>query len=225
MMEKLGKEAILLNLNQDVMQMLNLAIESIYQSMEAFLGNDKEKARKVIVEDIRINELENKIEQEGLACLALYQPEAKDLRYVVGVLKMITDIERIGDLAANISQATLEINHHEDEIVKEDLQSLYRQTIEMVQLALDAFLTKDIIKAKSVLKVDDLIDEITNTIFKETMIKMCGQSQHIKHYIQNLLVSRHLERIGDHTTNIAEHTIFIYGGVNVKHIHAEDDYS
>jgi len=107
-------------------------------------------------------------------------------------------------------------------MIEENLRSIYRHTQEMFQLAVDAFTSKDIEKAKRVIKMDDLLDEMTHTIFKETLVKMCRESKQIQYFIQYLLVSRHLERIGDHTTNLAEHTIFIYGGLNIKHHHKID---
>lgn len=224
-MEKYGKEAVLVKLNHDVVHMLTKVIEVIHEATEAFFTNNKQVANYIIENDIEINQMENRIEMDGLSCLALYQPEAIDLRFVVGILKMITDIERIGDLAVNIAQATINMEHFEEEILLEDLHGLVRHTHEMLEKALNAFNAKDIEQAKSVLKMDDLLDGLTQTIFKESLIRMCGDPKQVKHYIQYLLISRHLERIGDHTTNIAEHTIFIYGGVNVKHFHAKDDYS
>jgi len=110
----------------------------------------------------------------------------------------------------------------EEEMIEENLRSIYRHTQEMFQLAVDAFTSKDIEKAKRVIKMDDLLDEMNHTIFKETLVKMCRESKQIQYFIQYLLVSRHLERIGDHTTNLAEHTIFIYGGLNIKHHHKID---
>lgn len=221
-MNKYGKEAILIRLNQDVLHMINTVNEALNEAMESFFINDKEKAAQVIHQDDAINEMENSIEYDGLACLALFQPEAIDLRFVVGVLKMITDIERIGDLAVNIAEATIKMESFEEEMIEENLRSIYRHTQEMFQLAVDAFTSKDIEKAKRVIKMDDLLDEMTHTIFKETLVKMCRESKQIQYFIQYLLVSRHLERIGDHTTNLAEHTIFIYGGLNIKHHHKID---
>lgn len=221
-MNKYGKEAILIRLNQDVLHMINTVNEALNEAMDSFFTNDKEKAVQVIQHDDAINEMENSIEYDGLACLALFQPEAIDLRFVVGVLKMITDIERIGDLAVNIGEATVKMESFEEEMIEENLRSIYRHTQEMFQLAVDAFTSKDIEKAKRVIKMDNLLDEMNHTIFKETLVKMCRESKQIQYFIQYLLVSRHLERIGDHTTNLAEDTIFIYGGLNIKHHHKID---
>lgn len=221
-MEKRSKEAVLMRINEDVVGMMNSVIEALNASMESFFTVDKDIAGKIIHDDQEINDLENRIEYDGLACLALFQPEAIDLRFVVGVLKMITDIERIGDLAVDIAQATIKMDSLQEEIIIENLRSIFRQSMEMLQMATDAFILKDIEKAKKVIKMDDLLDEMTQTLFKESLIKMCSEGSKIHYLIQYLLVSRHLERIGDHSTNIAEYSIFIYGGLNIKHHHKFD---
>lgn len=221
-MEKGSKETVLIKINEDVIRMMNLVIETLNTAMESFFKIDKTLAEKTIDDDQAINDLENKIEYDGLACLALFQPAAIDLRFVVGVLKMITDIERIGDLAVDIAQAAVKMDNMDEEIIIENLRNIYKHAMEMLQFATDAFILNDIEKAKKVIQMDDLLDEMAHTLFKESLIKMCSEGKKIHHLIQYLLVSRHLERVGDHSTNIAEYTIFIYGGLNVKHHHKID---
>jgi phosphate transport system protein len=223
----MNKDILITQLKENIYSMVSLANEAIDKSVIAFLNNDIDLANKIIQGDDLINQLETQIESKGLKCLALYQPEASDLRFVVGILRMVTDIERIGDLAVNIAESVKKteldpkIPPNLDAI--SDITYMTKITICMVQDAINSVVSGNNDLAKSVLKQDDQVDDINRQIFRELLISMMEEPKKISSLIQYLLVSRNLERIGDHGKNIAESAIFIVKGKNVKHHLIEED--
>jgi phosphate transport system protein len=213
-----GIEASLASLEEKILGMASLASTAIKNSINGLVSGREEILKRVIVDDKYINDLEIQIDSMGIECLARYQPEASDLRFVVSVLRIDTDIERIGDYAVNISKASLRlIDKPLLNIPLIDIPYLAETCLSMLENVISAFVTKDAILAKSVLAGDEKVDEICDQIFREVLTYMMENPKLISRCIQLILISRHLERIADHSTNIAESVIFMVEGKIVKH--------
>jgi phosphate transport system protein len=208
----------LADLSKEVLRMGSLTEESIYKSIEALKARSAEQARQVITDDKKIDEMELAIDEKCLDLLALHQPMAIDLRFITMTMKICTDLERIADLAVDIAQRCLEIADKPQLKPLIDIPKLATLAQSMVKDAIDAFVHKDVEMAKKVILRDPEADNLRNLV----------QSELIKDYIAKdastapravalLLVARHLERICDHTTNIAEDVIYMVEGKVVKH--------
>jgi phosphate transport system protein len=217
----MNKDILINQLKENILVMVSLVNEAIDQSISAFLDHNLEKADQIILDDDKINHIETNVESIGLKCLALYQPEASDLRYVIGILRMVTDIERIGDLAVNIAESVKKTDGSSsiptDMDAISDISYMAKTTISMIQDAITSAISGDQDLARSVIKKDTQVDQINRQIFRELLISMMEEPKKITSLIQYLLVSKNLERIGDHATNIAESAIFILEGKNIKH--------
>lgn len=200
------------DLNIKLIKMGAMVQEIIEMALKALTTQDLELARKVPIFDDKIDELELEIEMECMKLLALQQPMAKDLRVVGTIMKIITDLERMGDHAVNISKETLKIG--ETKLIKPliDIPRMAQLSEAMVRKSLDAFMKADIDLAFEVAKDDDAVDEIYERIYME-LIEMMIQNPTIISQATNLLfIGRYLERISDHATNIGERVIYMVTG-------------
>jgi phosphate transport system protein len=191
--------------------------ESVKRAVQSIEENDVELARRVIKDDEIIDQKEIDIEEECLKILALYQPVAIDLRFLVAVLKINSDLERIGDLAQNISKHTLRI--FEKPILKRpfNFQEIYRHVQSMLKKSLDSLVRLDADAAYEVLKEDDEVDRLHSQMAKEAVKKVEKESDKADTLIHYMHIARHLERIADHATNIAEDIIYLINGEIVRH--------
>ena len=205
-------------LKEDILKMGALAEEAIYKSVEALKNRDKELAERVIADDSNIDKLELAVDEKCIDLIARYQPVAGDLRFIATGMKINAELERIADIAVDIAQRTLALV---DKPLLKPLVDIPRLTAiaqNMVKMAIDAFVNGDIELAKKVLMSDPQADELRNVIQEELiedyMLKDCGSAPRA---VQLLLIARFLERICDHTTNIAEDVIYMVQAEVVKH--------
>jgi phosphate transport system protein len=193
--------------------------ESVKRSIRALDESDMELARQVIKNDRDIDRQEIDVEEECLKILALHQPVAVDLRYIVAVLKINNDLERIGDLAQNISQNVTRILEAPLNMRAQhfDLQGIYNNAREMLKNSLDAVVKQDADMAEKVLKADDEVDRLNREFAQEVIeeVKKNPEKAYVLH--QYINISRHLERIADHATNIAEDVIYLIKGDIIRH--------
>lgn len=205
------------NLKRDVLVMGGLAETAVVRAMQAFLGQDNDTARSVIENDSEINAMELRIEEEVLKILSLYGPTAKDLRFVVGVFKITNDLERVGDLAANIAERAEAREGREDEEGLAELGAMSERVREMLNRVLDAFVSQDRERAEEVLLMDDRVDELLRTTFGQQSELMGSGKGHFASALRILSVAKQLERMADHATNVAEDVIYMVSGDVVKH--------
>jgi len=206
------------SLNQDVLKMGAYAEEAIYLSIEALKNRDKEMAKKVIASDSNVDKLELTIDEKCIDLIARYQPMAKDLRFITTGMKINSELERIADIAVDISQRTLEIV--DKPLLKPlvDIPKLAAVAQNMVKMAIDSFVKGDIELAKKVLITDPEANQLRNSIHKELVEDfMVKDGSTAPRAVQLLLIARFLERICDHTTNIAEDVIYMVQAEVVKH--------
>jgi len=206
------------SLNQDVLKMGAYAEEAIYLSIEALKNRDKEMAKKVIASDSNVDNLELTVDEKCIDLIARYQPMAKDLRFITTGMKINSELERIADIAVDISQRTLEIV--DKPLLKPlvDIPKLAAVAQNMVKMAIDSFVKGDIELAKKVLLTDPEANELRNMIHKELVEDyMVKDGSTAPRAVQLLLIARFLERICDHTTNIAEDVIYMVQAEVVKH--------
>src|SRR5690242_188819 len=193
---------------------------AIQRSIAAVLQKDSNAAAEVLRNEARINQIEIEIDEYAVKLLALQQPMAIDLRFIVAALKINTDLERMGDLAVNISERAQSLM--EQPVIKPmiDMQHIAGLVESMVRKSLDAFVTRDSELARSVLASDDAVDNLRTANYHELVSFMEKDPHNIKAALDLLAISRNLERIADHSTNIAEDVLFLVKGVDVRH-HAE----
>ena len=189
--------------------MIEKAIET---AAKALISQDSELAKTVIEGDEQVDRQERIIENLCLKLLLQQQPVAKDLRLISSALKMITDMERIGDQAADISELTIMLSEAKYIKKLEHIQQMAKETMVMLVESIDAFVNKDMLKAQSVIDADDKVDELFAEVKKE-LIKMIHEDINCGEQASDLLmIAKYFERIGDHTTNIAEWVIFSITG-------------
>ncbi len=194
-----------------------LAEERLRMAVRALVERDDDTLAEVIAGDARINDLQMEIDGRCFTSLALYQPVAIDLRTIVSALKINADLERVGDLAVNIGEAAQRYLQHPPVKPLIDLPRMGELALKMLREALDAFVLRDVALAQGVLRQDDWLDALKDQIFRELLTFMLGNPRTIEPSVDLILISRHLERVGDHATNIAEDVIFIVEARDVRH--------
>ncbi|MCB0338176.1 MAG: phosphate signaling complex protein PhoU [Bdellovibrionales bacterium] len=204
-------------LKQMILALSALVEESVHRAVRSVRDNDVELARMVIDGDSEIDSAEVDVEEECLKALALYQPVTIDLRFIVAVLKMNNDLERIGDLSANIAGRALSLAKHPPLEPPFDLESMSEKTQKMLRDALQSLVTMDSNLANSVRTADSAVDEIHRATYKRVQEEVKRTPQHATQLITYLSVARHLERIADQATNIAEDVIYMIDGAIVRH--------
>ena len=204
-------------LKERLLAMGGLAEERVRESVRALMDRDAELLDAVLAGDEPINELHIDVDDRCFKLLALHQPMAADLRIIVAAVKINTDLERVGDLAVNIAEAGKRYLQHAPVKPLIDIPRMGELAQRMLRDALDAFVRRDLALAEAVLKADDEVDALKTQIFRELLTYMLQDPATIEPSLDLILISRHLERIGDHATNVAEDVIFILSAKDVRH--------
>jgi phosphate transport system protein len=208
-------------LKNRLLEMGGLAEEHVRVAVKGLVDRDPDLVDRVLLGDEPINKLHIEVDNRCFTLLALFQPMAADLRTIVAAVKINTDLERVGDLAVNIAEAARRYAMHPPVKKLIDIPRMATIAQTMLRDALDAFVRRDVELAQHVLNEDDRLDSLKTQIFRELLTYMLQDPATIEPALDLILVSRHLERIGDHATNIAEDVIFIVSARDVRH-HAGD---
>ena len=200
-----------------LLEMGGLAEERVSASVQSLVSRDIAAIERVLYGDEPINALHVEIDNRCFKLLALHQPMATDLRAIVSAVKINTDLERVGDLAVNIAEAAKRYATHPPVKKLIDIPQMGDIAQEMLHDALDAFVRRDTVLAQAVLNEDDRLDGLKTQIFRELLDYMLKDPTTVEPALDLILVSRHLERIGDHATNIAEDVIFMVSALDVRH--------
>ncbi len=209
------------NLKKDILRLGTLAEQAVREATRAMENRDEEVAQRVIENDITLDEMEVQVEESCLKILALYQPVATDLRFIIAVLKINNDLERVGDLAVNVAERAAFLATQPPVNISFDFEKMAGKAQEMLKRSLDALVGFNAQSAHEVCASDDEIDAMNRQVYliiEEAIGAHPGQTESLIH---TLSVSRHLERIADHATNIAEDVIYMIDGSIVRH-KAED---
>jgi phosphate transport system protein len=204
-------------LKQTLLAMGALVEDQIRRVMRALTERDDAQAQDVIERDQQVNAYDVEIDEKCVELLALYQPTAGDLRFITTAMKIVTDLERIGDQAVNIAQRTLELNQEPQLKPYIDLPRMAEKSQRMVKESLDAFVARDTELARVVCAKDSEVDALKEQIFRELLTFMMADPKTIPRAIRLILVSRFLERVADHATNIAEMVIYMVESKMVRH--------
>ena len=206
-------------LKKDVVSLCALAEEQVQMAVRALLNRDEEMARRVERRDMEIDQREVEIEEECLKTLALHQPVAGDLRFIVSALKINNDLERIGDMAANIARKAVTLATLPPLDIPFDLQGMADKTQTMLRDSLDAMVNSNPELAGSVCARDDEVDRMKHEIRAKAEAMIRQDPRHLTAMLNLLAVSRNLERIADHATNIAEDVVYLVEGRIIRHRH------
>jgi phosphate transport system protein len=191
--------------------------EMIASAMTSLTGRDPDLARKVIESDTLVDAAELEVDHLCLNLLALRQPAASDLRFITTALKIVTDLERIGDLAVNTAERSIELAQEPPLKPYIDIPRMSAAVSTMVAEALDAFVGMDPDKARKVLASDDAVDQLNVQLFRELLTYMIEEPKNVSRALRITFIAKYLERIGDHATNIAQMVIFMCEGRDVRH--------
>jgi len=200
-----------------LLEMGGLAEERVRAAMQGLVGRDAGVIDTVLRGDEPVNQLHIDIDDRCFRLLALYQPMATDLRAIVAAVKINTDLERVGDLAVNIAEASKRYISHPPVKKLIDIPQMAEIAQTMLRDSLDAYVRRDTALAQHVLNEDDKLDSLKTEVFRELLSYMLKDPATVEPALDLILVSRHLERIGDHATNIAEDVIFMVSAVDVRH--------
>ncbi len=204
-------------LQRSILQMAGSVEAAIYQAMKALQTRDRDLADLVIKGDAEIDRFENEVQDECLKILALHQPVAKDLRRISSVLLISTDLERMGDLAVGIAERALHLARPPHLAIPDRIPAMALRATTMVRRSLDAFVNQDSSAARAVIRMDDEVDRDNSAVIADLIADMKANPDHIDAGMSLFSAVRHLERIADHATNIAEDVIYLVQGAVVRH--------
>jgi phosphate transport system protein len=210
-------EEELTRLKEKILKMGALVEAQISASIKALVERDTALARQTIQNDHQVNAMDVEIDEECIRLLALYQPAARDLRFITTAMKITTDLERMSDLSEDICERAIELA--EEPLLKPyiDIPRMAEATQKMVRETLDAFVNKDAELARKVCSEDQFIDDLTHQIFRELLSFMVEDRTTITRAIRISFVAKYIERIGDHATNIAEMVVYLVEGKIIRH--------
>jgi phosphate transport system protein len=208
----------LAGLKQQILRMGSLVEGQIRQALTALIDRDDDLATQVIENDRQVNTMDVAVDEACLELLALQQPAARHLRFITTAMKIYTELERMSDLAENICERAIEL--HEEPQLKPyiDIPLMAERAIKMVGEALDAFVRGDSALARKILDEDDYIDDLNEQIFRELLSFMMENPQTISRAIRLSFISKYIERIADHATNVAELVVYMVEGKIIRHM-------
>jgi phosphate transport system protein len=204
-------------LKQTLLAMGGICEDQIRRVMRALLERDDVLAQEVVERDSQVNAYDVEIDETCVNLLALHQPTAGDLRFITTAMKIVTDLERIGDQAVNIARRVIELNREPQLKPYIDLPRMAELAQAMVKESLDAFVARDTELARRVCAADAEVDALKEQLFRELLTFMMQDARTIARAIRLILVSRFLERVADHATNIAEMVVYMVEGKMVRH--------
>ena len=208
-------------LKNRLLNMGALVEERVHDATNALIERRLDTAQRIIASDQDVNDLQIEIDERCLRLLALQQPMASDLRLITAAMKINADLERIGDQAVNIAEQAVRILAHPPLKPTIDLPRMAEIAEKMTRESLDAFVRKDATLARAILARDDEVDQLKDHVFRVLLTYMMADPGTIERALGLILISRHLERIADHATNIAEDVIFVVEAKDVRHHHEE----
>ncbi|MDY0163651.1 phosphate signaling complex protein PhoU [Desulfobotulus sp.] len=204
-------------LKKTLLSLGTMVEDRVYMASAAIRSMDPELARKVVESDHEIDDMEVEVEEDCLKIIALYQPVAVDLRFLVCVIKINNDLERIADLAVNIGRRVMTMAEAGSCIPFYDYTEMAQKSGMMLKKSLDAFVNMDAVVANAVRAMDDEVDDMKNEVYDRVKRALRERPEDVGYLINMFLISRHLERIADHATNIAEEVIYVIEGQIVRH--------
>ena len=210
-------DPILEGLRHKLLHMGNAAEAILEKAVRALVDADARLAKEVQDDDLEIDRLDVEIDESVLRALALQAPVADDLRQVVAVKMVATDLERVGDLARNVAKSATRLSQQAAMDAPPRLQELAREARSLLRAALDAYASLDVRKAQAVLDADDQVDEDEERVVSDAIAQMGGTPNHNAVLVEFILVAKNLERVADHATNIAEGVVLAARGENLKH--------
>jgi phosphate transport system protein len=220
-MERHHFDSDLQTLKNRLLNMGALVEERVHLAIRALMERNPEGAEEIVRGDAEVNDLQIEIDDRCLKLLALQQPMASDLRLITAAMKINADLERIGDQAVNVAENAVKMLCAPPLKPILDLPRMAEMAESMTRDALDAFVERDVALARAVLARDDEVDQLKDTIFRVLLTHMMADPGTIERALSLILVSRNLERIADHATNIAEDVIFLVEARDVRHHHEE----
>ena len=211
------KEQDLEALKERVLKMGGFVEESIRKSVKALVERDRNLAIEVIDGDAIVNNFDVEIEEECIRFLAIWQPTGSNLRFITTAIKIITDLERMGDLAVDICERAIELNEEPPLKPYIDIPRMAEASQKMLKDSLDSFVAKDADLAMSVCAADDFVDNLNYQIFNELLVFMLKDPKNISRAVRLTYITKYLERIADHATNIAEMVVYMVKGKVIRH--------
>lgn len=215
------KEQDIEALKERVLKMGGFVEESIRKSVKALVERDRDLAIEVIDGDAIVNNFDVEIEEECIRFLAIWQPTGSNLRFITTAIKIITDLERMGDLAVDICERAVELNDEPPLKPYIDIPRMADASQKMLKDSLDAFVARDADLALSVCEADDFVDNLNQQIFNELLVYMLKDPKNISRAVRLTYITKYLERIGDHATNIAEMVVYMVKGKVIRHTACE----
>jgi phosphate transport system protein len=204
------------NLNKKILELSSKAEERVRRAADVIFSQDSAAIQSIIVSDYEIDEMEVEIEEDCLKILALHQPVASDLRFIITVIKINNEIERIADIAVNIAMRVETISKCKPLNINFDFSTMSERVIAMLRMSLDSLVHRDAAKAREVFLVDDEVDSLRNQVYKRVTSLIPEHPDHAKCLINTYLLARHLERIADRATNIAEEVVYLVEGTIIR---------
>jgi len=204
-------------LKEKILRMGAMVEEQIAHAIKSLVDRDSDLARQVIANDHKVNSMDVEVDEDCLRLIALHQPMARDLRFLTTAMKISTELERMSDLAENISERAVELNEEPQLKPYIDIPRMAERAQGMVKESLDAFVNRDSKLARKVCADDDFVDELTKQVFRELLSFMVEDPRTITRAIRISFVSKYLERIADHATNIAELVVYLVEGKIIRH--------
>jgi phosphate transport system protein len=205
------------NLKKKILRESTIVEENVERAVRSVEKRDAGLARTVLEEDKAVDTMEIEIEEDCLKVLALHQPVATDLRFIIAVLKINNDLERIGDLTVNIAERSLVLAERNNFAFTSNFPAMMEKARVMLKNCLDSLVNLDAKLALSVCAADDEVDALYREMFDKVKVGIVQEPQRVDDYLEMLSISRHLERIADHTTNIAEDVIYMIEGAIIRH--------
>ncbi len=211
-------EEDLKKLHEEILYMGGLVEDQIQKAVNSLVERDSKLAEVIIERDHEVNRLDVDIDDLCIRLLALHQPAGRDLRFITTGLKITTDLERTGDMAVNICERALELNQEPQLKPYIDIPRMAEIAERMIRESLDAFVREDTDLALKVCKDDEQVDQLNSQIFREVISFMIGDPLTINRAMKLASISKYLERIADHATNIAEMVVFMVKGKSIRHM-------
>src|SRR5437763_7318298 len=212
-------EHALENLRNNVMMMASQTERSLNRALKGLMDRDDKLAALAIADDEEIDQLEKQIDKDGIDLLLRFQPVASDLRRVVSAMKLSSNLERMADQATNIARKARKLNQHPPLAETELIRPMYGHAMAMFKDAIDAFVREDVQLARAVVPLDNGLDEMNRATGRRLIERMAEDPEQLRGYLNLIFVSRCLERVGDHATNMAEDAVYAAAAEDIRHQH------